>query len=481
MDITFNEVDSIVRTLPIGLYAKRRVPCELDAEAETSYYNPAEDTIVISYPIIADSLTPVKESEEYTKETAVRSMLYHEVSHAILTPKGLINPYIGERKRNILNIFEDERIETLLRNFYLDVDFKKQVYYINGGIKEPTNALEAFYNLVRFGIDFHGLLPRVKEIINNYSNLSVINNENMSDYIWDIYDLYEAVENYFKSDEKNNNPMPLPDLSGMGIPSDINPSFTATMENSQENNEEGEVNREVTISTPNINIGDIIKTDNFRDKNIYDTLTAIINQFNFRNNSGNGINSYSGILSPRNFVRDDYRYFDKKVNTNGNNKFGTLHLNLMLDNSGSYYDNCDATNKIIQALIDIEKANKNFTFDVYFVAEYYVKAKNNTEKYINARGGNELRKELFDIVRNAQKPNTYNYNIVMYDGIAYCDYREAKNFGAYNRNNLTIISDSSNKSKIEQYCPNANKIYVDKGYPEQISKIVVETLTKAFR
>lgn len=481
MDITFNEVDSIVRTLPIGLYAKRRVPCELDAEAETSYYNPAEDTIVISYPIIADSLTPVKESEEYTKETAVRSMLYHEVSHAILTPKGLINPYIGERKRNVLNIFEDERIETLLRNFYLDVDFKKQVYYINGGIKEPTNALEAFYNLVRFGIDFHGLLPRVKEIINNYSNLSVINNENMSDYIWDIYDLYEAVENYFKSDEKNNNPMPLPDLNGMGIPSDINPSFTATMENSQENNEEGEVNREVTISTPNINIGDIIKTDNFRDKNIYDTLTAIINQFNFRNNSGNGINSYSGILSPRNFVRDDYRYFDKKVNTNGNNKFGTLHLNLMLDNSGSYCDNCDATNKIIQALIDIEKANKNFTFDVYFVAEYYVKAKNNTEKYINARGGNELRKELFDIVRNAQKPNTYNYNIVMYDGIAYCDYREAKNFGAYNRNNLTIISDSSNKSKIEQYCPNANKIYVDKGYPEQISKIVVETLTKAFR
>lgn len=480
MDITFNEVDSIVRTLPIGLYAKRRVPCELDAEAETSYYNPAEDTIVISYPIIADSLTPIKESEEYTKETAVRSMVYHEVSHAILTPKGLINPYIGERKRNVLNIFEDERIETLLRNFYLDVDFKKQVYYINGGIKEPTNALETFYNLVRFGIDFHGLLPRVKEIINNYSNLSVINNENMSDYIWNIYDLYEAVENYFKSDEKNNNPMPLPDLSGMGIPSDINPSFTATMENSQEN-EEGEVNREVTISTPNINIGDIIKTDNFRDKNIYDTLTAIINQFNFRNNSGNGINSYSGILSPRNFVRDDYRYFDKKVDTNGNNKFGTLHLNLMLDNSGSYCSNCDATNKIIQALIDIEKANKNFTFDVYFVAEYYVKAKNNTEKYINARGGNELRKELFDIVRNAQKPNTYNYNIVMYDGIAYCDYREAKNFGAYNRNNLTIISDSSNKSKIEQYCPNANKIYVDKGYPEQISKIVVETLTKAFR
>ena len=479
MDITFNEVDNIVRTLPIGLYAKRRVPCELDAEAETSYYNPAEDTIVISYPIIADSLMSVKESEEYTEETAVRSMVYHEVSHAILTPKDFMGRYfLNEKERNALNIFEDERIETLLRNFYLDVDFKKQVYYINGGIKEPTNALEAFYNLVRFGIDFHDLLPRVREIINKYSNLSVINDENLYDYICDIRDLYESVEKYFESDKCNETPMPLPDLMAMGIPSDNNPSFTVTMENLQED-EEGEINREVTSPTPNI--GDIIKTANFRDKNIYDTLTAIINQFNFRNNSGNGINSYSGILSPRNFVRDDYRYFDKKIDTNGNNKFGTLHLNLMLDNSGSYYCNCDATNKIIQALIDIEKTNKNFTFDVYFVADYYVKAKNNTEKYIQAKGGNELRKELFDIVRDAQKPNTYNYNIVMYDGIAYCNNREAVNFGAYNRNNLTIISDTSNKSAIEKYCSNARKIYVDNGYPEQISKIVVETLTKAFR
>ena len=53
MELNFNEVNNILITLPIGLYAKRRVPCTLDAEAETSYYVPAEDTIVVSYPIIA--------------------------------------------------------------------------------------------------------------------------------------------------------------------------------------------------------------------------------------------------------------------------------------------------------------------------------------------------------------------------------------------------------------------------------------------
>ena len=144
----------------------------------------------------------------------------------------------------------------------------------------------------------------------------------------------------------------------------------------------------------------------YENEEVYKTLEAIINQFNKKNNTGNnGISSYSGILSPRNFLRDDYRYFDKKIGINGNNKFGTLHLNLMLDDSGSYRSNDDATNEIIQALINLEKTNSNFTFDVYFVAEDYRKAKTNAEKYIHSSSGNILTDELFDMVRNAQKPN----------------------------------------------------------------------------
>ena len=216
------------------------------------------------------------------------------------------------------------------------------------------------------------------------------------------------------------------------------------------------------------------------DKKVYEALKTTIMQFNHKNNSGNGINAYSGILNPRNVGREDYKYFDKKIGVNGNNKFGSLHLNLMLDNSGSYISNVIATNKIIQALIEIEKEYKNFTFDVYFVANEYRKANTNKERYITANGGNSLKKSLFDLVRKAQKPNTFNYNIVMFDGRAY-NGNENKNFAAFNRKNLTIISDYSNENAINNFCPEVNKIFINDKYPERISEEVIKALGKAFR
>lgn len=491
MDIKVNEVKEIVDTLPIGLYAGRRVPCTLDLEAETSYYVPSDDVIVISFPIIAKGLQAAVECEDYTKETAIRSMVYHELSHAILTPaEGMKYILTNQLEHDIFNIFEDERIETLLANYYLDVDFKKQIYYINGGEinDKPSNALEAFYNLVRFRKDFHGLLPKVDSIIGQAKN---INRETGANYFpwseynknykyWDnVRKLYKQVKQYFNDDNKENQSSNDGQENANGITDGITDDGTPISIN--ENDKKVMTDKNIAVfpgfspkDTFNATFNENIDTE------VYETLKAIINQFNRKNNSGNGIKSYSGIINPRNFLNDDYRYFDKKIGVNGNNKFGSLHLNLMLDDSGSYCENCKATNKVIQALIEIEKQNKNFTFDVYFVANDYRKAKNNQERYIKANGGNKLTPELFDLVRTAQKPNTFNYNIVMYDGMAYCRGEE-KNFGAYNRNNLTIISSTDNRSAIENYCPNANKIFVNRDYPNYISENIIKALSRAFR
>lgn len=487
MELNFNEVNNILVTLPIGLYAKRRVPCTLDAEAETSYYVPAEDTIVVSYPIIAKGAKDLEETPEFTKESVVRTMLYHEVSHAILTPARFTPEewsWYCRKDRELVdayNIFEDERIETLLCGYFLDVDFKKQVYYINGNtIPTPTTPLMAFYNLVRFRVDFHGLLPRVNEIISKYP-ASVIYNDLQGDGLWDagryindIKDLLDDVRNYFPKSSSSTSAVPSYVAVG-AITSDK--ALKEVM--SKAGMDEIRGGRD---GGGGPNVAKLLDKANFVDMNIYKTLEGIINQFNKKNNmANNGMSAYSGVISPRNFLRDDYKYFDKKVGVNGNNKYGALHLNLMLDNSGSYCDNEQATNKIIQALIEIEKANNNFTFDVYFVANDYKKAKTNAEKYIVADGGNQLTSDLLDLVRDAQKPGTYNYNIVMYDGIAYCNTPSAKYFKAYNRDNLTIISDYSNESQIEKFCPNANKIFIRDHYPERISDEVAKALTRAFR
>ena len=103
MELSYAKCETILNTLPIGFYTGRRIDTTLDAKVETSFYSPAEDKIVISYPIIAQRCKQI--SEDVDEEGAVRGMLYHEVSHAILTPATL-------QASIPVNIFEDERIES---------------------------------------------------------------------------------------------------------------------------------------------------------------------------------------------------------------------------------------------------------------------------------------------------------------------------------------------------------------------------------
>lgn len=54
MNISYFEVDNILKTLPIGYYIGRNVNVELDKNSEGSYYEPMHDKIVISFSMIED-------------------------------------------------------------------------------------------------------------------------------------------------------------------------------------------------------------------------------------------------------------------------------------------------------------------------------------------------------------------------------------------------------------------------------------------
>ena len=53
MELTYAKCEQVLGTLPVGYQTGRRIPISLDKEAETSFYSPMEDKIVISYSIIA--------------------------------------------------------------------------------------------------------------------------------------------------------------------------------------------------------------------------------------------------------------------------------------------------------------------------------------------------------------------------------------------------------------------------------------------
>lgn len=518
MDINFAETKAIADTLPIGLYAKRRIPVSMSDSEKTSYYNPISDEIVISYPIIKQGLKKAVADPSF-KETAVRSMEYHEVSHAILTPNSLPMP-------DHINVFEDERIETILGNYYMDVDFKKQVLLVNGymskdEIKAPSSPFEYYYQIVRFGIGDKALVDEATEIIKRYSHMTRTNNRYAWDYKCDVDAFYKKVTREYPpkgesgssgssgdgdSEGKNDkngkgngsgSGSAIYDRMGNGETKDGKsgkPSKGSSMSGSSASGEDGEAEgamdgtpldkRDCPLSAEEIDkiFEDFFQHNPYIDTTLTQRMEMIISNFSKRNNSGASMNAYSGQFNVRHVGRrDDFKFWDKPTTVNGANKFGSLHLNLFIDESGSFCWSEEPMNKLLRALTEVEAKNPNFTLDVVFcgMGERIVKDKRG--RIFKAHGGNRLDKKVYDIYRKLQKPNTFNYNIACFDGDACSDggYND-HGFGAFDHNNCVIISDDDNQRYISQDVKTAKVIYTQ-NYAEELIDNVIAVLTKAFR
>lgn len=503
MKINFMETKAIADTLPIGIYAKRRIRCSLREDEDTSFYSPMTDEIIISYPQVSGALEMTPEDED--KEVAIRSMLYHEVSHSILTG------WSG-RVTDQFNIFEDERIETVLNDFYLDVDFAKQVYRINGiqsndDLKAPKDALDAFYQLVRFHKGDADLLDRVKKMLVKYAPLSktVLNlpsGDGWWEYNHEINNLFNEVKRRFgeppvseddgcdsedgdgsgksgdggksKDGKGKKDKSGMTDGGGKKVAVDVKDAIKKALEAGADG--------EMLEILKEMNSLEKVFSDGVApvyDDDLYKKFDVIISNFNKKNNSGASLTGYSGVFNPRSAGREDCRYFDRKATVNGTNKFGTFHLNLFLDNSGSFCDNAPIVNAVLGALVRLEKVNRNFSFDVVHcgVGEELITDK--AKVGLTCDDGTALDYDAIELYRKLQKPSTYNYNIVLYDGSCY-DRRYNDAFKAFNHSNTTIISDVSNRDEIEKFAPNAKQI-ITKRYTENLLNNIVDTLARAFR
>ena len=488
MNVPVAMIKSIAEGLPIGLYAKRRIPVAIDEEEPTSYYNPVSDEIVISSKIIQEGLKHVHKKKDI--EPAVRSMLYHEVSHSILTPNRM-------KMTDWMNIFEDERIETILGDYFLDVDFKKQVLHINGfkSLDEVPNpaptAMAKFYSVVRFGIGEKKFVDEVDRIIKDYAKF------NSSTYLWQTYSYIDEVKALYRA--ITGEEPPTENIITASVPfdadgeEDTEGENTATPSDVDEETEEEKSGddaggkpchgRKNPLKEKEIEklIKSTFITNKYVDTKLTDELSVILENFSKKNNSGSALAGYSGTFNTRAVVREDYKYFERKASINGSNKFGTFHLNLFIDESGSFYRSETAMNTLLRSLIDIERKNPNFTLDVVFcgISERLVQDKRH--RIFKADGGNRLDKKTYELYRKLQKPNTYNYTIACFDGDACSDGgRSDHGFGAFDHNNCVIISDYDNERYIRNDVHSARVIYT-RDYTNELIKNVVDALEKAFR
>ena len=522
MELTFAKCESIVSTLPIGFYTGRRIGITLDREAETSFYDPMEDKIVVSYPIIAHRMKAMPETSTCTEEEAVRSMLYHEVSHAILTPAEAMNNSFQ------LNTFEDERIETVLRHYYHGVDFRKQLYDIHGGhAPKATDNQKAYFNAVRFGLGTGKVQSEVNRILNKYAPLNRASKRwydrpCAGDYEDEVDDLYRLICKEFKEhpeefqpqdggdDEEDGEPKSMDKIgNGKGKPNpngekkqgqgqgeekaDSDPDGEGKQGEGEQEAEayKGEpheceltseqVKKMVGASLgghPNMDEAQVQKLAEFQK-----TVEMIIGNFNKKNKGGSGINAYSGVFNPRAVARKDYRFFERSMSTQGNNKFGTCHLNLIIDSSGSFSPNVPLTNGILAVLSEIERKNRNFTMDVAFINHDFHLCESVRERKMVANGGNTIPDNMKEILMKLQKPNTCNYTIVLFDGDAICQGYGGKDcnkmFGVFDMKQTTLITDPDN----EQYMNppfTSTKVVVTQNYTEELIDHIIHALSIAF-
>lgn len=498
MKLGFAQCETVLKTLPIGYYAGRRVDTILDEKEVTSFYSPMEDKIVVSYPIIAHRAQAMPDNAD--AESAIRAMLYHEVSHAILTNGNEL------KATDINNIFEDERIETILKDYYMNTDFKQQLYDICGGtIPEARDEKEAFFNAVRFRCAPQNIQNEVTRIINEYAYL----NRNVDDwYAWSRYrreinDLYEKVCKAFKKNPEQFQPQ---NQNG-GSQGQGKQTSPDTMKSNQKNGQgegEGEQQEEngnrcpveaqesplsqeeirrmvgaSFSSTPNINSEQQKQLADFTK-----TAETIINNFNKKNGGGSGVNAYSGVFNPRAVARKDYRYFERSMPTQGNNKFGTCHLNLFIDCSGSMQHNQNIVNGMLASLSEIERKNRNFSIDVSFINWNYRDCKTVRDRVFLAEGGNDIPKDMKERFLKRQTANTCNYNIVLFDGDALCNCHDniagkIQRFSAFDYKQTTLITDPYNQKYLGSGFTNT-KVVVTYDYTKELLSHITKALTVAF-
>lgn len=554
MQLTKELLQHYINKVPIGYYVGRNVDVSIGDKDDT-YFDLVKGTIVISYPTIKDNARLIRTDAD--AEKSVRHLIFHELSHALLTPRIL---HIDM----VLNVFEDERIESILKNYYLDTDFKAFVKKLNGFKNQPPeNEWDAWYQLVRYRRGPVYFLSRVHEIIDDYTHLDIavsrIDTEirsSIRNYETEVNHLYEEFVKWYNQTNPSDLKIDksLKDLmqngDGDSQSSDRNNQQTqggtglSKADDNQSNNSENGLEKALqklleslkdnkkdllmevpkvddkankfanvnSIEAIDVNDGDyddlytIIDDSNDKaggvwhrpgkdddkakqkaDKAVFDMIDSLISLLKTtRKNNGSSIAAYSGVINPRNVIRDDYKYFMQQNRKGHASVYSKMHLNMFIDCSASFKDNDEKVNTLLWALTKFERAVPDFSYDLIScgVGQKLRPKYNRTQ---SSYDGTVLTDDIFDMFKKQQFTNAVNMNIVLYDGkvnhlhkYKTTGKRIESNWEAFNNVNTVIIVDDSNEEAVDKFCPLAHKI-ISKDYVEELYKNTYAALLQLIR
>lgn len=516
MKLSFAACENILKTLPIGYYLGHPVACRLDPDGQDTFINMDTESVTISYPTIATALENIKVPVE--PESVIRGLLYHEISHALLTPARLFTcytpqaveatlsatgyskeraRYLTANVRKIMNIFEDERIETLCRDYYMNVDFKKNLFLINDIIPKEAAAspdpMDRFFAGVRFREASPKLLDEVKTNIRKMANLCHgTSYSTCADYVMKILGLFnkfikdsDDLSNESDSDNKPN--------GKSGAKSDSNSKSDSKSESGNATTETkpaltreeiDELAEAANKATAGEGAGhDKLKTafkvlsTNTDIAPVENRLERIINAATNKNkNRSTASFGYAGRIDPRATQSKDYRWFVKKTPNGSNRRFDKIHFNLFCDNSGSFGMSRSKMNALLLALRKYAEKNPDFSVSIIHCAQG-MEVRGDNDWPLTCDHGSDLYLDTKTIVDGLQVPNATVVNVVVFDGYMSPPSRDQADavYKAFNKPNFIVVSDVSNK-KLFKCAPSARVTYVTDDYADTFIEVIFKQL-----
>lgn len=556
MKVSLSYIKRLIKQIPIGYYFGVKVPVTSNDEEDTSYYSLVNNTITISTKLITNACNNIPDGDfsEEKVEMIVRSIIYHELSHAMLTPTEMINVMTeayqvlhGFRKddtssysrivdriplsmtlseiKEIVNIVEDQRIETCTRNIYKNINYGETLRLVSSPVDFSTidykqiPVISLFFDFIRYCNVPRELTQEYGHLSNLFTkrrylvtNSSLLPRSDMSiykikSYLCDIFDLYCDFEEFLKEFSENS----LDDSS-----LSLNEESTSSVDH-ESSEEILEKLKQTTVHCESYLLGEdtgeslgkfprlsdiqdsqrllerslkvqIEKTFALNEESRYcenKLREVLLVSRKSRSQQLSAKCSYSGVFNPRQVVREDYKYFLFR-NFGGSAKLDSkLRLNLFIDRSGSFSDSVPRVNILLKCLGELKKFVNNFDFTLTTIGVGF-KEINDLDKFQNffANEGTYLTPDSFDVVKRKQSTDSINLNLLLIDGYAWWSaplnlHRTSyRNAGAFNLKNTIIITDPSNREAFDTYAPLSRRIYVEKDYASVLIDNVVTSLKR---
>ena len=531
MNVSLGYCKDVLKTLPVGYYLGHPVATRLDPTGDSTYIELDCERITVSFSNIVNACKNAPDG--YDRETVIRSLFYHEISHAIMTPSKIMDflsyqhfrdsilrkftvkvpsssrknaklipnqfaippenmAYIMSHLRDLVNIFEDERIETILCSYYMNVDFRRLVVLLNGDPKAiyDRDPMGRFFAIVRYRHGDPALVDKVQSLIKTYRGLY---NESdaytcgnyVCNIVWLMHQVMQTMSGQSAQSKSQSNNQQQSDndttqqTPGQSAQDEQQPLSDEKIEQIVKTSEQFKQDFEGVSNTLTIKSLFQKRSTNPKAAAVEAKVNKILmSALNKQKNLSGGSHGYAGRIDPRAVANRDYKWFAKKNQGSAVKRFNKVRFNLFVDSSGSFCSSQAAINALICALKKIESDNRDFSVRVVHCGagtqltqpdDPYVECENNS--FLDADT-----KAKYD---SLQTPNATNVNIVVFDGrMKGKDGSTAEAYGAFNHPNCVIVSDEDNEQFINDYAPQAKSVIVSDHYADVFTDIVLSQVEK---